>query len=273
MEQALRVVAWNLLEGECRRDGPTPLPDCDPERMEAARRLLRELAPDVVILNEALWGDDTGPYRRDYAALLGFPHGAAHAYDGPWGNAIVSQWPIVATRTFGIYNRGGLVATVDTPRGRLQVGTYHPHPSRYPQHKADDFQRLVDLFDLAIPGIIAGDFNAISPEDRIDVARLANGFSRFSARPLEDCLRFVEGGQSVFPLLATAGWTDTVREADRGATMPTRMLGEGGDSCMRIDHAWANPRLSSAVGQVIRHPLADVASDHYPVLVEAAWEP
>ena len=54
-----------------------------------------------------------------------------------------------------IYNRGGLIAIIDTPGGQLSVASYHPHPGRYPENKALDFGQLVG--GLTGPVIVCGD--------------------------------------------------------------------------------------------------------------------
>ena len=267
MKSNFCVMSWNLLEGACVREGGRPIPRSHTQRLEAAKALVERVSPDVLILNEALWCESFDGQQRDYATLFGFPHQAAHLYDKAWGNAILSRFPIASIRPFRIYNRGGLVVATQTPAGLVEVGTYHPHPSRYAHHKALDFETLLGLFSPMLPGIIGGDFNAISPDDHPDIERLTQGFSRFSQQPRRDCLRFVEGGQTIFPLLTVQGWSDAVADHGlRDASIPTRLLSDDQDSAMRIDHLWYNPGLSLAEASVLRDPLADVASDHYPLV-------
>ncbi len=270
MTSTLSAMTWNLLEGGCSRLNGRTQAISDEGRLQAAQALMAKLQPDVLILNEALWCQDFEGQARDYAQLLGFEHSVAHLYDKQWGNAILSRFPIARSHGFRIYNRGGIVATLDTGNGLVQAGTYHPHPSRYPQNKAADFEELVALFDPSLPGFVAGDFNAISPADHPDVSRLAKGFEQFSKRPREDCLRFVEGGQAIFPVLERHGWQDAVKQP-WVATIPTRLLPENTDSAMRIDHLWHNSGFQSLDAGTLVDPLADQASDHYPVIATLAW--
>lgn len=269
MTKPLRLMSWNLLEGGHvpAKEKPSR-PTVDPVKMEAAVALVRRLAPDVLVINEALWCQPYDGYHVDYAAIFGFEHVCAKLYDGCWGNAILSRTPISTCKTFGIYNRGGLMAHLQTAQGDLQVATYHPHPSRWPAHKARDYRELVECGDPSLPLLVCGDFNAISPEDAPDGQALAEAFGAFSKQPQVDSARFIDGGQSVFPTLAGLGLRDAIGPAGRRRSMPTRLGGSDPNSGMRIDHAWINAHIDIFDAQVVHCEEADVASDHYPLLVD-----
>lgn len=265
---ALRVMTWNLLEGG-HVPGQRP-PQIDAGRTKAAQQLIERLDPDIVILNEALWAEPYDGYHCDYAQTLGFAHACARLYDGAWGNAILSRHPIVACQDFRIYNRGGLISTIASPTGHLQVGTYHPHPSRYPFNKASDYRAVVKAADPRVPLVIGGDFNAISPADAPDHSRLTEAFAAFSPNPGPDSARFIDGGVEVFDALTAAGMVDGVPPSGRQPTIPTRLISSSQDSGMRIDHLWVNDRVHVIDGWVEQAPEADAASDHYPVLLDIA---
>lgn len=262
----LRIMTWNLLEGG-HTPGVVP-PQVSPARTQAAQRLVEETHPDVLILNEALWAQPLNGYHCDYAALFGFSFSCARLYADHWGNAILSRFPIIACQDFRIYNRGGLISVIQTPQGMLQVGSYHPHPSRYPLNKASDYRALVEAADPGTPLVVGGDFNAISPQDQPDHGHLTQAFAAFSSNPGPDSARFIDGGREVFAALTAAGMRDGVPLAARRPTIPTRLIAPNHDSGMRIDHLWVNQHVDVAQGWVEHSPHADVASDHYPVLLE-----
>ena len=265
----MRLMSWNLLEGACQvaSDGSTM---DHPDRLEAAQALVHSCAPDILVINEALWCQPWEGHYVDYAARFGFPDSCGKLYDHHWGNVILSRYPVVACRSFDIYNRGGLLAEIATPQGVVCVATYHPHPSRWPVNKSQDF---VDVAALSPPGkplFLCGDFNAISPDDQPDHDRLALAFARFAKDPVASSARFVDGGQAVFPRLVEAGLRDAVPNSRRGHTMPTRLVSDDDDSRMRIDHVWVNSQVVVQDARVCHDPLADKASDHYPLLVDFA---
>src|SRR5215510_6031498 len=171
MPRPLALVSFNLLEGlRPLGQGAAERRSLDRQRRQAAIALVRELNPDILVLNEALFCRAHAGRTVDYGALFAFPQQAAALYDGAWGNAILSQHPIARSGEMRIYNRGGLTALISTPLGPLTVASYHPHPLRSPENKARDFASMVAR--LEGPLIVCGDFNAINPQDAIDRAQL-----------------------------------------------------------------------------------------------------
>lgn len=263
----LRLLSFNILEGF------RPLGKLgserrllDRQRVEAARALVRQLAPDILVLNEALFCRAYLGKRVDYRRLLDFPHEAAALYDGAWGNAILSRLPIVGSQELRIYNRGGLIARMQTRDGLLTVASYHPHPHRYPANKAHDFLQLVD--GLSGPIIVCGDLNSISPEDATDRRALVQSFRAFSADPEADVDRFLESGKRVFAALAKLGLKDAIPVAGRRYSIPTDLINADKRSGMRIDHILANAAIEVVHGEVVHSPASNRASDHHPVLLE-----
>jgi hypothetical protein len=115
MATTMRLVSFNILEGFrplAASSAERRLMDRD--RAEAARTVVAELSPDILVLNEALFCRQHGGREVDYAALFGFRCAAVALYEEEWGNAILSRFPIVASSEMRIYNRGGLLATIET---------------------------------------------------------------------------------------------------------------------------------------------------------------
>ena len=263
----LRVLSWNILEGWHAPKAPGQPPRWDKSRLEAAREVVDRYHPDVMVLNEALWCQPRNGYFVDYARQLGFEHAFCDIYDGVWGNAIVSRHPLVNAHRFRIHNRGGLLAEAQKDGWTLRVATYHPHPSRYPHNKASDYIRVVPL-EYPHPFVVCGDFNVISPADAPDRAALEKAFERFSRQPHEDVARFIDGGEEVFAALSALGLRDAFPPAHRHATIPTDLLSLDKSSAMRIDHAWVNGRTRVLSARVLVEPATQVASDHYPLLLD-----
>ena len=139
MSECLRLVSFNILEG-LRPLGRSAgeQRDIDRGRAEAAKTVVADLRPDILVLNEALFCRQFLGRTVDYAHLFGFPYQAAALYDNAWGNAILSRYPITRSHEMRIHNRGGLASVIAAPTGELTVASYHPHPSRYPASKASD---------------------------------------------------------------------------------------------------------------------------------------
>lgn len=139
-------------------------------------RLLRELAPDVVLLNEVDRGWlTTGGHDalEIIAAELGLPHRMfAPAADEVWGNALLSRYPIAERAAERLpsgadpMERGQLVAVLNLD-GDRQVGVVGTHLShlgdqgdtRLPQARAVAATVAV-LSEREVPTVVMGDLNA-----------------------------------------------------------------------------------------------------------------
>ncbi len=265
----MKLMLWNFLEGGLVADADGRRHP-HAERRAAAQRLVVDTAPDVLVLNEALHEcEDTDV---DYAALFGFPQGVARRYDGVWGNAILSRWPIeeVLERTIhavgSTQNRGFLAVRLAGPEGSFWVSTYHPHPHRRPHKRAEDFVEFLSLLDG--PAVLAGDLNAVVPSDPFDAARMVATFERFQPTGVAaaSVAAFQEAGRLLEEqVLPEAGWR--LAHVPYRPTIPTALIRRDGDLGMRLDHVLLSPHWHEKDGRVIESRDADAASDHYPVVL------
>jgi len=175
----LRVVTFNLLHG-----GPASGLSGDDQHLDQrlllVARELRELAPDVIGLQESSVTRGRNAAARLAESLgLHWTHASATrrvsgigaldrlivwAINFEEGPAVLSRWPIVETEIYDLprcakfYDpRVVLRAALDTPRGRLQV--YSAHTA----HDACQVKRLGEIVRAhagPLPALIMGDFNA-----------------------------------------------------------------------------------------------------------------
>jgi endonuclease/exonuclease/phosphatase family metal-dependent hydrolase len=238
----------------------------DRDRAAAVKAVVAELDPEILVLNEALFCRLYAGKTIDYGSLFEFPYQTAALYDEAWGNAVLSRHPIVKSKEMRIYNRGGLIATVDTPVGQVTIASYHPHPGRYPENKANDFTRMVA--DLDGPVIVCGDLNCISPEDDIDRNQLVKAFESFSDSAEVAVDRFIQSGRSVFDALNKVGFSDAIPPAGRHYTMPADLINLDKSSAMRIDHILTNDVIDIVSGEIVQNASTNRASDHHPVMLD-----
>ena len=263
----LRIVSFNILEG-LRPVKPRARERraIDRTRHDAALTLVGELAPDILVLNEALFCRQHAGHMVDYGELFGFPYQAASLYDGAWGNAILSRFPIAKSEEMRIYNRSGLAALIDGPDGRFTVASYHPHPHRYPENKALDFARMIGA--IKGPLILCGDLNCISPEDGIDRDQIVAAFTRITPTAAETVDRMIESGRLVFGALTELGLRDAIPPDGRRYSIPTDLLNPDKGSAVRIDHILVNDPIEVLSGEVVHSAASNQASDHHPVMIE-----
>jgi hypothetical protein len=143
----------------------------------------------------------------------------------------LSRYPIIKSREMRIYNRGGIVATIETRDGVLSVASYHPHPGRYPENKALDFGQLVEGLTGSV--IVCGDLNCISRDDDIDRTHLIEAFRSFSTNAEAVVDQFLESGKRVFSALGRLGFNDAVPHCGRRYSIPTDLINRDKSSAMQ----------------------------------------
>lgn len=161
----LRVLTLNIWN----RQGPWE------QRIKLIRAGIAALDPDLVALQEVV---DRGGHSQahDIAAGLGreVAFGVAHDYgDGVgFGNAILSRWPIAASRVFPLptgetdERRSLLFAEITSPHGPIPFFVTHLNWKFH--HGIVRERQVVAIADLVkahapvsgLPPVLAGDFNA-----------------------------------------------------------------------------------------------------------------
>ena len=269
-------MTWNILEGLFIKDDGDERID-DIQRRKSAQSLVSDINPDILILNEALHCQEYFGLKRNYGHIFGYSHALGSLYDKEWGNVILSKFPIIDEVNMLIYtkgsrdNRGALAANILSNEGEIWVSTFHPHPKRRAFKRAND----IDLFleRLNGPKILCGDLNAINPEDNTNREELIAGFERFSP-PGEAAIsaeQFIESGRMLFDdVLPRFNMHDAIPIIKRTYTIPTKLLSEDLRSSMRIDHMLVDNNIQVIDGYVVHDERADIASDHYPVVIEIA---
>lgn len=277
-----RLVAWNILEGlqqphqslEDRKTGPL-----DQAREAAAKSLISELNPDILIINEALYCDTFDGVRTPYAELFALPYALPHLYDAAWGNIILSRFPILDTRrrvihrnsptTGGAQNRGASAIRIEIDGKPVWIATHHPHPHRRPEKRAEDFREFLGTMPGEI--IIAGDFNAILPEDEPDHAKLVAGFLEFQSaeQAVASVDRMIAAGRHLAEdVLPQMKMRDLISE--KRYSIPTILISSDPEvrTAMRIDHAFGTPGIDPVSGRIHHDKRAEIASDHFPLVLD-----
>jgi endonuclease/exonuclease/phosphatase family metal-dependent hydrolase len=262
---SLRLLTLNIWN----RQGPWEA------RRELIHAGLRALDPDLVALQEVLALDSGAPNQaEEVAAGLGYHV----AYSPAWaiwggalhmGNAILSRWPIVETRSWALPTRettdearGMVYALVDAPVGRVPVlcthlsWRFHAADERALQVRAvDEHAREVTVLG-GPPPILMGDFNAEPDSDEI---RFLRGLTALGGRSTywADCFGLVGAGPGYTYSRANA-YAATVHEPSRRIDY---VFVRGPDRQLRGEPLAARVVLDEAVGEVF-------PSDHFGVYAE-----
>ncbi|MGA3066888.1 MAG: endonuclease/exonuclease/phosphatase family protein [Tepidisphaeraceae bacterium] len=250
----MRLVSYNILDGGVGRADPLA------EVIEAQK-------PDVVVLVEA---DDAAVVDRIASRLKMesvLAEGRRH------GGAILSRWPIAESINFSLLREEFtdclLEATILDPAGQAwPISAVHLHPRA--SQKAEDrrmreIEAILEIYarmrETRRPHLLAGDFNANSPVQRIVPEnckpRTREEFAANGGMLPRQCIS----------KLLEAGYVDTLQSVAGQAageifSFTTQFPGQ------RLDYIFAfgieSHRIKEATIEQDR--LARYASDHYPAV-------
>lgn len=257
---ALRVGTFNV-HGWCDATGR--------KRVDDVIALLRELACDVLILNEVVSPEHV---LARVARTLGLVPTFADA--GWGGNALLTRAAPSAVETVlldaGGHLRSALIATVDTPVGPVDVAATHLDHTLEERRLAQLAQLLDALANRSPRVILAGDLNAMRLTD-LDPAAVA-GVRRHRDREGWEPAR-----GDVVAALDRHGYVDAVRLALAGSLADYRAAlaspiakahAVTSRVDTRIDYVWLSAPLATAVEGVRAVTRRTDVSDHHPVVVE-----
>jgi endonuclease/exonuclease/phosphatase family metal-dependent hydrolase len=253
----VNLISYNILDGGAEREALIG-------EVLSALPELNHLV-DVVALVEA---DDPEVVERLANRLsMDFIHAPGNSH----ASALLSRLPIVRTvnhaRLHPAIEKSLLEAVVLHPDfGELPIGVVHLHARAYEADETIRERELDVVLDVFAdyrrrnaPHVLCGDFNANSPHQRIDPAKL---------KPKSRAAWEANGGdlpRRVVSRMLDAGYVDTLHAYDRRAgetatTFTTEFPGQ------RVDYIFTHgvPRFVWPVNVVTSDP-ATQASDHYPI--------
>ncbi|MDY1449108.1 endonuclease/exonuclease/phosphatase family protein [Pseudomonas aeruginosa] len=260
----LTVLTWNTLFAG--RDG------AEDTRAQAQAAFIQQIRPDVFLMQEAKGFDANG------AVWL---HALEHAIDMRGFLAVAPRTgqnvaifiraplrPLAFEADGAHFHHALAMLRVAVPGSEAPVTFISTHlcPNG-PQ------ARLREAGYLAVQAapekltLVTGDFNSASPHDSdpMDWPILA---PHHRARYIADDLRGID--RRVLAQLEAAGWIDLGHHLGGGGTptVPTAAYRASEFATMRCDYLLASAALARAARhyEVLRTPVTDTASDHYPVL-------
>lgn len=245
--------------------------------------VIHESGAGIVALNEvfhpAITQSDDQPLLEAMAHRLGMVYVFGETlsfypeagFPAPYGNALLTRYSILSAEAHltvdlpGREQRGFLRIVLDTGQAD-PLTVYVTHLDH--RHEDARLAQLKSMLGLIArcgdhPHVILGDFNALAPSDYVDRPEKLMASD-------ESSREILTGGHVVTHMLQ-AGYTDAYAAAGHGPTKTWPTENPRG----RIDYAFLSPELAARLGRCQRweSPLARVASDHFPVLLELVAAP
>jgi exodeoxyribonuclease-3 len=252
----MRLVTYNILDGGEGRADPLG------EVIEAQR-------PDVVALIEA----DCPAVNERIAKRLNMD--LIHAVGQGDSVALLTKWTIVESINHGALqpeiSKSCLEALVRSPAGEeWPICALHLHARAYVSDESErvkELRTILPLFEKyrtqGRPHLLVGDFNANSPVQKIDPAKVKEA-TREAWEKNGNMLR-----RDAVQMILDAGYVDVLhavdpRTGESCGTFTTQQPGQRVDYVFA--HSVAGGRLKQARIETDR--LAKYASDHFPAVVE-----
>lgn len=234
----MKLVTYNVHKC-CGLDGRT-----DPHRIAG---VLAEINADVVAVQEVFSSENGRPGQIEMIAQtlkLHVAFGCArYVMEWPYGNAILSRWPIAAFEHLDLSwkrreRRGCLRADIQTPRGRLHILNTHLGTSYFERrHQVRSLFALRQLdHGIEGPRVLVGDFNEWT---RGLATRMIN--EKFESLDVRLHLRKVRSYPGVLPLV-------------------------------HLDHIYFEKPLHIERAELISTRQAKIASDHLPLVAIFSWK-
>jgi exodeoxyribonuclease-3 len=256
----MRIATWNVNSVK--------------QRLEHLLRVLTEVQPDVICLQELKCVDEAFP--RQEVEALGY-NVATHGQKAYNGVAILSKRPLEDCRRHlpGEADEQAryLEGVISTQGGAVRIASiYLPNgnPIATPKfdYKLAWMDRLKgharDLLKTEEPVILAGDLNVI-PEPRD---------ARYPQNWVKDAL-FQPETRAKFREILSTGFQDALRLCDDGEGHYTFWDYQAGgwqrNNGIRIDHFLLSPQAADRLGSVAIHKETrgwDKPSDHVPVVID-----
>jgi len=257
----IRIMTYNILHGFHSNEHVL-----DKARLMHAKKAVKELNPDILVLCEACYGgyNNTRIY-MDYPRIFGYEHGFFGFWgDHEWGSYILSRYPMDA-RVFKLIDRTAITSEIRIGRKKLYLDAYHPSPNVGENVRAESIRPLLKA--KRTPYIITGDFNAVSDHDKYDKKAIIDAFAELENHDPEKKAEELLSPMMI-PLLRRYGLRDAMPKMNRTYTIPTDYASIKKKSGIRIDHCFVSKDIDVLSGLVPKNKHTNFASDHYPIVFD-----
>jgi endonuclease/exonuclease/phosphatase family metal-dependent hydrolase len=209
-------------------------------------KVLGELNGDIIALQEIFSAEDSRESQVEIVASaldMEWAFGCTRHYRGrPYGNAILSRWPITESRDMDISHgrrekRGCIRTDLKTPKGILHVYNIHMGTSYFERrHQVRSFLSSKQINeDVSGPRVLVGDFN-----------------------------EWIRG-------LTTRMLSEKFESLNLELHVKKRRSYPGFLPLLHLDHIYFESPLHVEKAELIRTRLATVASDHLPLVATFGW--
>lgn len=238
-------------------------------RRNSMVKIVKNENPDILILQETNFF--TGKKKPDYKKEFGYKYGiwGGEIWEGEfWGISLLSKYPLTFKEDYTTKHSKWVRAIIKIKGKKIMIDGVHPDPYHSEDQRKQWFKTVIR--DRKNPYILAGDFNAFSPQDKYDKNKLINifegGFKSEEKHKSRSLVENILRGKAI-RLLLKNNLTDTIKSKNKGlvCTHPTKIFSDKNEASMRIDYIFCSSDFKVIESKVIKNKLTDKSSDHYPI--------
>ena len=261
----MKIMSYNTLFGGF--DGN------DGRRFDAQVKLINEVNPDILLVQEAKGFLQSGMSllfkMEERINMRGFIAPAVHTGQNTGVFLKAAFKPVSVEIDSEHFHHAVVAATIAVPGSAKPLTVISAYLCPFGPHvRLREAAYLVNYADDSTYTLVAGDFNSVSSHDP-DPAGLAELPSRFRARYVTPD---GETDRSVLKTLYQSGFVDIAFKFGKHVEPTVPAVAFKGTEFVpfRSDYILATKALAASATSysVIKNPLTDMASDHYPVLGE-----
>ena len=267
----MKIMSYNILSGgfESYKD-ESPVP----QRLDKLRAAVAEINADVVSFIDTYRWDEVMSEDK-LKALFDYPHvysvqleDGRLALKGHDNGITVMCKNEVIFEKIRLHNRNAIKSRIKNGDSDIELfSTYLDDESEEVRKK--EVGELFKITDINKPTIIMGDLNTIDKGDlsqsTSDLMHLLANFPKL--KQMEPALREMEKGE-VTALIKSMGLVDA-DEYNKRRTIPSKLfVVPTFNPILRLDYAFYNKLVHKVNFEVLRGPMFDYLSDHYPILLE-----
>ncbi|MDP3881823.1 MAG: endonuclease/exonuclease/phosphatase family protein [Nanoarchaeota archaeon] len=267
----MKVIAYNILTGLCNK-GKNGDYHKNSKREILVKEVIKKENADIVILSEVCFlRKNKSAVLQNYKKIFGYAYwfGATDNYfaEIDWGVGVLSKFPIVKAYDYNTKHSRFVRVLIKIKNKIITIDAVHPDQYHNEHQRAQWFKTVIR--DRKDPYIIAGDFNAFSPQDKYDKNDLIAGFETYykteEAYKAKSVVEDILQGKAIKTLIK-AGLADTfkVKNKNFDYTFHTSLIGNNTD-LSRLDYIFCSKDFKIIDAGIIKNKLTEQASDHYPV--------
>lgn len=262
----IKIIQYNIRTGFRKIEKPY---DYEENRLELAKKIIKNENPDILILNEAYFeSKNKSKILMDYQKIFGFPFYAHGNYENGlspfWGHALLSKYPIIEAlnKSKGL---AGLYRTKLKIKQKI-VNLDIIHVSPIPCLSSKKQERFIKkiLKNKKKNYILSGDFNSLSPEDKYDKEKMINSWGKFEKNAKKVVSEMLEKDTVKHVLFKGLIDSYKIKNKKFDFTIPTDFLSKDKSSGIRIDYIFCSKDFKVVNSGIIKNKLTEKASDHYP---------